>query len=428
MPNPVLLAKNAFTAGITIESSSIDGMPYHTGTYAIEIPEVALHPADRPLWILDGQHRIAGLAASKQKKDPVPLVLLLDDGSGSYTSPLLASLFAQVTTAAHKLDDLHNEWLTYAFQLGRYSSSKNGYEAATKAFETVVELCRSPSWSAGTANPFFNQVQFNEHISVMPSLGGFSFKCNVLADILAKHYYALPSQQRQLEANRLAEEISRAYIALHTTITAHDSSVFFGVTQKAQTIMQEAFLIGILARISVHGPTSDYASVLQNLNFQNTNWDFSWVRSLSGPANTASKKIARAIFEEVMPSGKLPANSTNLADYFKGNGASVQLVCSKLTPAGRPAQKNRLIYTALRGSTGSQPTATHPHVKIGDKTNNVGEAQVLQAHAVGKPKRYKEIEKSGLVLQEPYPKPLDLVIDMQHYGDNFSQAEVELNW
>ena len=118
MPNPVLLAKNAFVHGITIGQKTIDGMPYNTGTFIIEVPDTDGDPSQRPLWILDGQHRIAGLSKSQQKNDPVPLVLLLDDGSGSYTSPLLASLFAQVTTAATKLDDLHNEWLTYAFELG----------------------------------------------------------------------------------------------------------------------------------------------------------------------------------------------------------------------------------------------------------------------------------------------------------------------
>ena len=231
-----------------------------------------------------------------------------------------------------------------------------------------------------------------------------------------------------MDPHKLAEEIARAYTALHTAIQNHENSVFFGKAGKQQTIMQEGFLVGVLNRLSSRGTTADYSALFQGLNFQQTNWDFSWIRSLSGSANTASKKIARAIFEESMTTGQLPENSSNLADYFKGNGASVEIVSSRLSPSGRPSRLNKSIYTALRGSTGSHPTATHPHIRIGDKTNNVGEVQVLQNHAVGRPIRYKNIEKSGLVLEDPYPKPLDLVIVMEHYGENFSQAEVQLNW
>ncbi|QNE18700.1 hypothetical protein F1D05_13260 [Kribbella qitaiheensis] len=190
MPNPVLLAKNAFATGIKITAKSIDGVPYQTGTYVIDVPEDATNPTDRALWILDGQHRIAGLSASAQRDDPVPLVLLLDDGTASYSSPLLASLFAQVTTAAQKLDDLHNEWLTYAFRLGRYNPGRDGHDAAIKAFSSVVELCKTAQWVTVQANPFFNQIQFNEHVQVRPTHGGFDFKCTTLSDLLAKHYYA----------------------------------------------------------------------------------------------------------------------------------------------------------------------------------------------------------------------------------------------
>ncbi|WP_162794435.1 hypothetical protein [Nocardioides houyundeii] len=428
MPNPVLLAKNAFSSGITITAKSVDGMPYQSGTFLIDVPETTVAPADRPLWILDGQHRIAGLSSSAQRRDPVPLVLLLDDGSGSYTSPLLASLFAQVTTAAQKLDDLHNEWLTYAFELGRYNPLRDGHESASKAFASVVELCKTAQWSSGQTNPFFNQVQFNEHRQVGPTMGGFAFKCTTLSDLLAKNYYARPAQYAHLAPSALAEEIARAYIALHTTIQGHHNSVFFGQGGKQQAIVQEAWLIGILTRLLMNGTTANYPALFQALNFQGTNWDFSWIRTLNGTANTASKKIAREVFEDALNSGKLPSNSSNLADHLKGNGASVDIVSSRLSPKGRPVKSGKITYTALRGSTGSHATATNPHVKIGGKTSNVGEVQVLDTHVVGKQQRYRDLERRGLVLQSPLSSPLDIVIVMQHYGDLSSQAEVQLNW
>ncbi|QNE18699.1 hypothetical protein F1D05_13255 [Kribbella qitaiheensis] len=149
---------------------------------------------------------------------------------------------------------------------------------------------------------------------------------------------------------------------------------------------------------------------------------------MNGTANSASKKIARAVFEEALTSGNLPANSNNLADHLKGNGASVEIISSKLSPKRRPVQGGKVAYIALRGSTGSHATATTPHVKIGNKTSNVGEVQVLEVHPVGKQRRYRDMERRGLILEAPLENPLDIVIVMQHYGDISSQAEVQLNW
>ena len=147
----------------------------------------------KALWILDGQHRISGLSQSSQRDNPVPVVLLLDGGAGTYTSPLLASLFAQVTTSATKLDDLHNEWLTFALSLDGYSPTKPKAVSVTKkSFEAVAALCRTPSFQ-GQGNPFLNQVQFNEHLAVTPTHGGFVYKCTALKDLLDRYYFNQPA-------------------------------------------------------------------------------------------------------------------------------------------------------------------------------------------------------------------------------------------
>ncbi|GDY76152.1 hypothetical protein SAV31267_056370 [Streptomyces avermitilis] len=428
MPNPVLLAKNAFTSGISIRPKRIDSTSYSTGTFIVDVPEDVKDPSQKPLWILDGQHRITGLSRSAQSGDPVPVVLLLDDGSNAYSSPLLANLFAQVTTAATKLDELHNEWLTYAFNLGKYATSRNASDAAKRAFETVVELCRTPAFR-GEANPFFNNVQFNEHRPASPTFGGFSFKCNALGDLVSRHYYNLPVQHRvHLNPSELAAELSHAYIALHQTVGNHASSVFFGKAQSQQTIMQEAFLVGVLARALTYGSTADYRSLLQELKFQNTNWDFSWVRALSGPANTVSKRIARNVLEDALVRGALPEASGNLADHLKGNGAAVVLTFSRLTPAGRPAKQGKEQYKMLRGATGSHNAGTTTHVKATEQTSNVGDFEILDAKTVGRPLRYKEIEGRGLCLNGEYSNPLEIVVVMKHYGDLSSQSELQINW
>lgn len=222
MPNPVLLSNNAFYQGVTITPKTMHS--YATGTFIVEIDENA--PQDQlPLWILDGQHRIFGLSRSAQKDNLVPVVLLLSEVAGSYTSPGLAKIFAQVTTAAKKLDELHNEWLTYAFELERYAPERNNSQATKRAFSAVVELCRTPQWN-GVANPFFNQIQFNESVPVTPSLGGFAFRCNGLSDILLRNYYAAPASIPHLAPANVARELARAYQALHQVVQNHAGSVF----------------------------------------------------------------------------------------------------------------------------------------------------------------------------------------------------------
>lgn len=424
MPNPVLLSNNAFYQGVKIEPNNVHS--YLTNTFTVEIEECT-PPEQKSLWILDGQHRIFGLSKSAQKDNLVPVVLLLSEAAGSYTSPGLAKIFAQVTTAAKKLDDLHNEWLTYAFELERYAPHRNNGPQTKQAFATVVELCRTPDWN-GVANPFFNQVQFNETVPVNPSLGGFSFRCNVLSDLLLRSYYLVPAAIPHRAPGEVAHELARAYQALHTVVQNPQASVFFGATDKhQQTIMQEAFLVGILARMLLHGSTADYATLFQSLNFHQTNWEFSWTKSLGAQQNAASKKIARRVFDDALSTGALPHGSSNVADHLRGNGASVTLRCSRLSPAGRPAKHGYTDYVAQRGSVGSQNVGATPNVRMIAKTSNVEEVVI---HDKSRLKVvYREMLRSGgLTVDDTLPRPLMVQISMQHYGGLSSEADVEFHW
>ena len=423
MPNPVLLAKNAFVNKVHVTQKHLHG--HFTGQHVVNIEEDEAEPDQRALWILDGQHRITGLSRSTQSSNPVPVVFLLDDLAGSYASPLLASIFAQVTTAAAKLDELHNEWLTYAFDLGRYSNSAH----AKSAFACAVELCRTPSWGS-LNNPFFNKVQFNDKIAPStPVHGGFPFSCKEFSDLFERHYYGCPSQIVHLQPSMLAHEISRAYISLFQSVQNQDASVFFhSDRKKQQRIIQEAFIVGVLKRTLTVGSTSDYNHILQGLAFPITSWDLTWVRGLSGRANAVSKKIAIQVFSDAIVGGALPTGSSNLADYLRGNGASVTLTCRSVNEAGRPIQSGKTTYVALRGATGSHPVATTRHIKVTDWTSNVGEYEIIDATSRGRPLFYREMERRGLLLKEGLAKPLEIVVSMQHYGENFSKAEVTLNW
>jgi len=429
MPNPILLGQNAFVNGaIQIQAKSVGGGNL-TGTFEVQINDSNLQPGQRPLWILDGQHRVAGLAKSLQRGNPVPIVFLLDGGSGAYTSPLLASLFAQVTTSATKLDDLHNEWLTYAFDLDSYNPGRATSGAEQQAFAAVVELCRTPAF-AGLANPFLNAIQFNEHVPWQPAHGGFAYKCTTLKSLFFRSYYNQPSSVGHLPPDDLAAQIAMAYGDLWAVMGTQANSVFFGPAAKQQSIMHDAYLTGVLARLLTVGAQTSWKTLLQSLMFHQADWDFSWVRSLSGPANSASKRIATNVLSQAMSSGNLPAGSSNIPDHLRGNGATVTLQLSALSAAGRAKKQGRLTQSILRGSTGSVNAAQHPHLKVTDQSTNVGKLDVVDATKAGRPVHYAAIQRRGLVLTTggTVPNPLELMFVMTHYGDLTSQADLRVTW
>lgn len=168
MPNPVLLSENVLEnrSQIRISQKRVVGNVL-ADTFLIEIDE-PVDLQEKPLWIIDGQHRINGLAISAQSNNLIPVVLLLSKGMNYYDGPALAKIFAQVTTAAEKLDDIHNEWLTYSFNLGRYTNNNSLHQA----MKTVALMCSRPSTN-NIQNSFYNNIVFNKTQVANPSPGGF---------------------------------------------------------------------------------------------------------------------------------------------------------------------------------------------------------------------------------------------------------------
>src|ERR1044071_946478 len=269
MPNPVLLCENVVNNLKIIaidQQKATGGIP--TNIWEITLPEPAVG-SHKPLWILDGQHRIDGLANSAQSDNVIPVVLLLNEGRNPYSGPLLAKLFAQVTTSAKKLDDLHNEWLTFAFDLDRYDPNLDPAASHHKqAMEAVAELCRTPLiLPSSISNPLFNQIKFNTHVAVNPSPGGFTFSCIDWKDLFRANYYSNSAiVGSYLSPKDLAQQIGFAFTALTQVVTAPlDESVFFGTGEYGQEIMQDAFIIGVLSYLLQHGIPTSWVDILEKL-------------------------------------------------------------------------------------------------------------------------------------------------------------------
>jgi hypothetical protein len=230
MPNPVLLSENTFFPGpaITVrQEMAATGAP--TRVWLVDVPNPAVGQ-QKPLWILDGQHRINGLATSAQRNNFVPLVLLLNLGTNAFSASHLAKLFAQVTTEATKLDDLHNEWLTFAFGLSAYSPASPVAAEHRKSMEVVARLCSEPDLKVGSSsisNPFFNNIRFkvvSTSHNVGPAAGGFAYDCIELKELIRANYYSATSAGPHLSPQLVAQQIGLAYVALQRKVAVPQCS------------------------------------------------------------------------------------------------------------------------------------------------------------------------------------------------------------
>ena len=428
MPNPVLLCENVLQNGasIVIRQQTSNGMP--TAIWEVDIAPSQI----KPLWILDGQHRINGLAGSAQRNNPIPVVLLLNQAQQIYQGPLVAKLFAQVTTAAEPLDELHNEWLTFAFRLKDYDVNVIGNDENRKAMHAVAELCRRPLILNGTQpNPFHNKIKFNAHDpnSYGPLPGGFKYSCKDLKDLIHKHYYRSSAAYGQhLSPIDLADQMAIAFQALTASVQApQDRSVFFGDGRFEQRIMQDAFWVGVFAALLKSGPKTDWKPLLTALKFPITNWNFDWINSLNGTIGTTSRKLALDVFSRALADEALPTASGNLADYLKGNDASVELQFSRLSDKDKPIKTGRSQLEVKGGNNLSQSIAPAKHFRVTKKSGNIGKLEIVNAqHAPGSPVYYRE-RGENLVLTR-HGCPMKLVLKMHHYGGIESSAKVEINW
>tara|TARA_Y100000589_G_scaffold120280_1_gene114713 strand:+ start:5799 stop:8135 length:2337 start_codon:yes stop_codon:yes gene_type:complete len=117
----------------------------------------------RPFWIIDGQHRIEGLAQAYQNngklKKPVPLIIIphkqLHQVNSKQSLPQIAKLFTEINTLQVALDPLHEIFLMHRFKIehplkqkrnfknwkkGSYSSDLDMARANCLAYELAAKL------------------------------------------------------------------------------------------------------------------------------------------------------------------------------------------------------------------------------------------------------------------------------------------------
>ena len=217
MANPVLLGRSdkigRDDVQITIEPLLTEfGMQRQV---VQDVYKITLHRGrghDKPLWILDGQHRIHGLGESNHlppnnssilANQKIPVVLVLDE---NFTSKFLAKIFTEVTTKAEPMDHLHQDWMQYSFRFAEYKNP-----AAQKAMRVVIELNSTQVYD-NAANPFFNRIQFNPNGQVSPIGPITAWTAIAARKLFEKHFF--DDNFNDFDANIVASAFVRYYRAM----------------------------------------------------------------------------------------------------------------------------------------------------------------------------------------------------------------------
>ena len=121
----------------------------------------------RPLWIVDGQHRIRGFgAAARGSMLTGPFILMMGDGEEEARA-LVARIFTEINTTAKSLDKMHQLYLKYEFKIPARSSShdfqvgEDGEPIESSrpnryAYRLALNL------SADIESPLYNSIQFQD--------------------------------------------------------------------------------------------------------------------------------------------------------------------------------------------------------------------------------------------------------------------------
>lgn len=414
MPNPVLLAVSN-TSLVSVSQQVLNGQSTEVFEIDVTVPNAG---SPKPLWILDGQHRVLGLAKSARSGNAVPLVLLHNDTINAYAPKQFAKIFAEVTTLATPLQQVHGEWLQFAFKLGAYSTEST---ADWKAMKTVADLCRTQEFgSPGVTNPFFDKIEFNPVTGGKPAIGkGFQFNCTDFKDLIRSQYYGAPTAGATLlDPPRLAEQIARAVLALaQADTTTQPKSAFFGEAKARQKYMEEGFITGVLTYLRLSGaPADSWEQVLKDLGFTTANWDFTgWVVTTGGNTGTLSKNVASGTFKKVFGTGSLPSGVDDIPTYLRGDSAGITFQSSELTEAGNPRTPGRVTHSLPVSGVKKIDLGTRRHLKLSGTTVNVGQLEVRDSRDTFSDQFSVRALKRGIVMPDGGGR-IELQIQAAMYG------------
>ena len=280
----------------------------------------------KPLWILDGQHRIHGLGQSPHvtnekgvkiavndsivADEVIPVVFVIDK---SYNPKFLAKIFTEVTTQAQKMSSIHEDWMQYAFDMEPYHKPLQKY-----AMDVVMKLCKTQKVDS-ISNDFYDSIQFNPHNNSF-GVGSLKYSSAELRKIIYDNYclnlpLPLPtkgkSKAKPVRKTKPVDEIATAVVRFHRACADLDPAHAIGkskiLSANGSKFLTTEFFSAFFEFLAVT-PSSvsktydEWIEFLEHSgrNFQDCDWEMEHVTAKSIETNiarTASKKAASISFQ-----------------------------------------------------------------------------------------------------------------------------------
>jgi len=348
MANPVLIgiALSKIDQNVKVE---IQEKRVNNSGVVFSIPnifeiKIKYHDNKKPLWILDGQHRIEGLKRSVQKDIKIPFVLLCDHEK--YSGPFLAEIFTNVTTKATPMEEIHSNWMQYSFNLGDYK-----YASFQNAMKTVISLCKEIQL-VGINNPFHNRIQFNPYLP-KPGYKAFDFTSIEWTRLIVNNYH---SNVGKLTPKDLSCEILKGIKVLERLDTHRSNSSKLFSDNHPHKILAHGLICGMLKNIAAEGKRSEqeWEDFYRDpeRQFDRCDWSLPFVRStgaLSSGFGAPSKSIAEDCFIAAF-NDPIKLKGNKITDFLNGSGTEIMITAYQKTPSGGISKINPLSTTRTVGS------------------------------------------------------------------------------
>lgn len=419
MPNPILLAVNPDSQISVAKFKTANGSNSELYEVLVEFPENDISP--KPLWIIDGQHRVAGLAKVKNGVNTLPFVLLYSENE-VYVSEILAKIFAQVTTQASPLEQIHKAWMEYVFKLSDYKEEGPDW----RAMRTAALLCQSQLYK-NNPNPFYNKIGFNPDLfSSTPRENGFIFDAVEISKLIKDGFFSQSGNPRlTLSEEKVAEAIGSAVFALKKVHKGDSkTSAFFGDGQFQQKYFKEGFIHGICSYLLNFDPPNDWEEVLRSLKFHETNWEVhSWVNNTSGAAGNLSKKLAIKCFQSVFQNKSYPEGVQDMVEYLQGAKSKIKLETWEIKENGNKVPKSHFELDVDIAGTVDVISKSVPHdarlVQITNPSLNIGSIEIRNEKSPMDSLFYASEFKKGKELKEDdlgKARQISLLVKVEYYG------------
>jgi len=371
MPNAILLG---------IDSKAIDSLKNPNPAVCKftkindDIVRLTLETNDgaKPLVILDGQHRVAGMSKSLQKDQVIPFVLCSD----GFDLPKLAEIFTHVTTEATEMKSLHKAWMQFNFNLGPFSTwhqKKSGLAA--------IRLCTEDGVLS-------KEIKFNDDkdVSFTNDIGGFNqgkFTFSGWASMINQYYYSqFPNESTAPDVIKLVNSINRIISAIHECTSDVLTSKFFSTSKinKYHSTLCESFMQEFLSYLQTDNnlldkTKSEWISFLKEplREWDTVPWNLPYLTSMGQNADDLkiSRKVADSCFKSMFTDiSKLGAK--RIHQYLKGEGGYFNLHAYSVKPNGKPDLSSEKIWKIKSDDTVniSEDGVSRVFIKISKGTDN----------------------------------------------------------